>query len=172
MEGRYYALVPRSAATYQNRGTELVSTARARQSSVTLPPNCPNASIQLMRYARLLPIQLKVDQRRRPSSHWTCRPCPPKMGIDANPIVGSLWLLRTRGQRPRHRRPAEKRDELAPFHSINCRRDRQRHNVKGATDVKRFCHQIKAGEVFGTHKDIELAGISQRLSASVEVPSI
>jgi hypothetical protein len=28
MEGRYYALVARSAATCQDRGTELVSTAR------------------------------------------------------------------------------------------------------------------------------------------------
>src|SRR6267142_5255889 len=32
--------------------------------------------------------------------------------------VHPVGLLPTRGERPRGRRPAEKRDELAPFHSI------------------------------------------------------
>ena len=34
-----------------------------------------------------------------------------------NPITGIAALLRARGERPRRRRAAEQRDELAPFHT-------------------------------------------------------
>ena len=43
MEGRYYALVARSAATFARTEAPNWSLPRGRQSSVTLPPNCPNA---------------------------------------------------------------------------------------------------------------------------------
>jgi len=48
--------------------------------------------------------------------YWLCRACGRRRAKKSNPRQPASRLLRPRRQRPRCRRAAEQRDELAPFH--------------------------------------------------------